>query len=285
MQRLELLRKGEHPDVLVMTATPIPRTLSLTVYGELDVSVIDELPPGRSPIITRARGYDAAEKVYSFIATEIRKGRQAYVVCPLVEESELKTAKAATETFEHLSKRVFPNLRVALLHGRMPPVEKAAAMDAFAAGDTQLLVCTTVIEVGVDVPNASLMVIEHAERFGLAQLHQLRGRVGRGARSSECVLLFQEPLSETARKRLKVIRETADGFAIAEQDLRLRGPGEFLGERQSGEVPLRFADLAEDEALSVQARDAAESLLAGDQGLVRRHIDRWLGARAEFDRV
>jgi ATP-dependent DNA helicase RecG len=229
--------------------------------------------------------YSAArrEAVLARIRAACAEGEQAYWVCPAIDESK-EELQAALETYEELRGEL-AGLRVGLLHGRMPGAEKAAAMDAFAAGETQLLVCTTVIEVGVDVPNASLMVIEHAERFGLAQLHQLRGRIGRGARAAECVLLFQEPLSEAARERLKVIRETADGFAIAEADLRLRGPGELLGERQSGEAPLRFADLAEDEALIVQARAAAESLLEADPELVRRHIDRWLGLRAGFDRV
>jgi ATP-dependent DNA helicase RecG len=255
----------------------------MTRDADLDVSVIDELPPGRKPVATHTYSAARREAVLARIREACAEGQQAYWVCPVIDESK-EALQAALETYEEL-RRELAGLRVGLLHGRMAPAEKAAAMDAFCAGSTQLLVCTTVIEVGVDVPNASLMVIEHAERFGLAQLHQLRGRVGRGARASECVLLFQEPLSETARKRLKVIRETSDGFAIAEQDLRLRGPGEFLGERQSGEVALRFADLAEDEALIVQAQQAAELLLEGDQDLVRRHIDRWLGARAEFDRV
>ncbi len=260
MQRLLLLRKGEHPDVLVMTATPIPRTLSLTVYGELDVSVIDELPPGRSPIVTRARTYDAAERVYSFIASEIRKGRQAYVVCPLVEESELKTARAATETFEHLSKRVFPDLEVRLLHGRMKPAEKEAAMDAFKAGETQILVSTTVIEVGVDVPNATVMMIEHAENFGLAQLHQLRGRVGRGSEQSYCILMT-EKLGEAARERIRTMERTQDGFQIAETDLKLRGPGEFFGTKQSGLPEFRVANIIRDRELLELARSEATAFV------------------------
>ncbi len=260
MQRLELLRKGEHPDVLVMTATPIPRTLSLTVYGELDISVIDELPPGRSPIITRARSYDAVERVYSFLASEIRKGRQAYVVCPLVEESELKSARAATETFEHLSKRVFPDFRVGLLHGRLPPAEKEAAMDAFKAGETQILVSTTVIEVGVDVPNATVMMIEHAENFGLAQLHQLRGRVGRGSEQSYCILMT-EKLGEAARERIRTMERTQDGFEIAETDLKLRGPGEFFGTKQSGLPELRVANLIRDRELLELARSEASAFV------------------------
>jgi ATP-dependent DNA helicase RecG len=260
MQRLELLRKGEHPDVLVMTATPIPRTLSLTIYGELDVSVIDELPPGRSPIVTRARTYDAVEKVYSFIADQIRKGRQAYVVCPLVEESELKTAKAATETFEHLSKRVFPDLRVALLHGRLPPSEKEAAMEAFKNGETQILVSTTVVEVGVDVANATVMMIEHAENFGLAQLHQLRGRVGRGSEQSYCILMT-EKLGAAARERIRTMERTQDGFEIAETDLKLRGPGEFFGVKQSGLPEFRVANVIRDRELLELARSEATAFV------------------------
>lgn len=260
MQRLGLLRKGVHPDVLVMTATPIPRTLALTVYGELDVSVIDELPPGRSPIVTRARTYDAAEKVYSFIAGEIRKGRQAYVVCPLVEESDLKTAKAAAETFEHLSKRVFPDLKVGLLHGRLPSSEKEAVMESFKNGETQILVSTTVIEVGVDVPNATVMMIEHAENFGLAQLHQLRGRVGRGSEQSYCILMT-EKLTEAARERIRTMERTQDGFEIAETDLKLRGPGELFGTKQSGLPELRVANIVRDRELLELARSEATAFV------------------------
>jgi ATP-dependent DNA helicase RecG len=284
-QRLELRRKSERAEAhqLMMSATPIPRTLAMTRDADLDISTIDELPPGRKPVKTHTYSAARREAVLARIRAACAEGEQAYWVCPAIDESK-EELQAALETYEELRGEL-AGLRVGLLHGRMPGAEKAAAMDAFAAGETQLLVCTTVIEVGVDVPNASLMVIEHAERFGLAQLHQLRGRIGRGARAAECVLLFQEPLSDAARERLKVIRESTDGFAIAEADLRLRGPGEFLGERQSGEAPLRFADLAEDEALIVQARAAAESLLEADPELVRRHIDRWLGLRAGFDRV
>jgi ATP-dependent DNA helicase RecG len=284
-QRLELRRKSERAEAhqLMMSATPIPRTLAMTRDADLDISTIDELPPGRKPVKTHTYSAARREAVLARIRAACAEGEQGYWVCPAIDESK-EELQAALETYEELRGEL-AGLRVGLLHGRMPGAEKAAAMDAFAAGETQLLVCTTVIEVGVDVPNASLMVIEHAERFGLAQLHQLRGRIGRGARAAECVLLFQEPLSDAARERLKVIRESTDGFAIAEADLRLRGPGEFLGERQSGEAPLRFADLAEDEALIVQARAAAESLLEADPALVRRHIDRWLGPRAEFDRV
>jgi ATP-dependent DNA helicase RecG len=285
-QRLELRRKSERAAAhqLMMSATPIPRTLAMTRDADLDVSVIDELPPGRKPVATHT--YSAARRgeVLARIREACAEGQQAYWVCPVIEESGEGDLQAALDAYRELTAEL-RGLRVGLLHGRMAPEEKAAAMQAFVAGATQLLVCTTVIEVGVDVPNASLMVIEHAERFGLAQLHQLRGRIGRGARPSECVLLFQEPLSDTARQRLKVIRESGDGFAIAEADLRLRGKGELLGERQSGEEPLRFADLAEDEALVLAARAAAEELLDAGEDFARGHIARWLGARADYTRV
>jgi ATP-dependent DNA helicase RecG len=248
------------------------------------VSVIDELPPGRKPVATRLFAAARRGEVLERIRAACAEGQQAYWVCPVIEESKELELQPALEAYDEL-RRELPALRVGLVHGRLSPAEKAAAMEAFAAGATQLLVCTTVVEVGVDVPNASLMVIEHAERFGLAQLHQLRGRIGRGARDSVCILLYQEPLSEGARARLKVIFEKHDGFAIAEADLVLRGPGEILGERQSGEAPLRFADLLVDEPLLVAARSAAEELLAADPVRARRHIDRWLGARAEFERV
>lgn len=280
MQRLGLLRKGVHPDVLVMTATPIPRTLSLTIYGELDVSVIDELPPGRTPVVTRHRGYEAVEKVYSFVAAQVREGRQAYVVCPLVEESELKQAKAAQETYEHLSERVFPDLKVGLLHGRMKPAEKEEAMDAFKRGETHVLVSTTVVEVGVDVPNATVMVVEHAENFGLAQLHQLRGRVGRGAAQSYCILLT-ENLSEAARERMTTMERTEDGFEIADVDLRLRGPGELFGTKQSGLPEFRVANLLRDaEALELARSEAIgfvekPSSREESEKLVRYIRDKW----------
>jgi ATP-dependent DNA helicase RecG len=285
-QRLELRRKSERSAAhqLMMSATPIPRTLSMSYYADLDVSVIDELPPGRQPVATRLVSAARRAEVLGRIRGACAEGQQAYWVCPVIEESKEGDLQAALDAFEELRGEL-PGVRVGLLHGRMAPADKAVAMQAFADGEFQLLVCTTVIEVGVDVPNASLMVIEHAERFGLAQLHQLRGRVGRGVRASHCILLFQEPLSESARARLKVIFENADGFAIAEQDLALRGPGELLGERQSGEAVLRFADLVADEPLLEAARAAAAELLAADDALARRHIDRWLGARADFGRV
>jgi len=285
-QRLELRRKAELAVAhqLMMSATPIPRTLHMTYHADLDVSVIDELPPGRKPITTRL--YSAARRgeVLERIRAACAEGQQAYWVCPVIEESKDQDLQAALDAHEEL-RRELPGLRVGLVHGRMAPADKAAAMQAFAAGATQLLVCTTVIEVGVDVPNASLMVIEHSERFGLAQLHQLRGRIGRGARASDCILLFQEPLSDAARQRLKVIYENADGFAIAEHDLRLRGEGEFLGERQSGQPLLRFADSVADAALVDAASAAAEELLGGDEAPMRRHIERWLGARSDYTRV
>jgi len=285
-QRLELRRKAELAVAhqLMMSATPIPRTLHMTYHADLDVSVIDELPPGRKPITTRLYAAARRGEVLERIRAACAEGQQAYWVCPLIEESTDRDLQAALDAHEEL-RRELPGLRVGLVHGRMAPADKAAAMQAFAAGATQLLVCTTVIEVGVDVPNASLMVIEHSERFGLAQLHQLRGRIGRGARASDCILLFQEPLSDAARQRLKVIYENADGFAIAEHDLRLRGEGEFLGERQSGQPLLRFAHSVADAALVDAASAAAEELLGGDEAPVRRHIERWLGARSDYTRV
>jgi len=285
-QRLQLRRKSEQAAAhqLMMSATPIPRTLSMSYFADLDVSVIDELPPGRKPVTTRLVAAARRAEVLERIRAACADGQQAYWVCPVIEESKDRDPQAALDAYEEL-RRELPRLRIGLVHGRMAPAEKAAAMQAFAEGVTQVLVCTTVIEVGVDVPNASLMVIEHAERFGLAQLHQLRGRIGRGTRASDCILLFQEPLSEAARARLKVIYENADGFAIAEQDLLLRGPGELLGVAQSGAPLLRFADLVADEPLLEAARAAADELLAADEALARRHIDRWLGVRADFGKV
>ena len=285
-QRLQLRRKSEQAAAhqLMMSATPIPRTLSMSYYADLDVSVIDELPPGRKPVTTRLAAATRRAEVLERIRAACADGQQAYWVCPVIEESKDRDLQAALDAYEEL-RRELPELRVGLIHGRLPAADKAAAMQAFATGATQLLVCTTVIEVGVDVPNASLMVIEHAERFGLAQLHQLRGRIGRGAHASDCILLFQEPLSEAARARLKVIYENADGFAIAERDLALRGPGELLGVAQSGAPLLRFADLVADEPLLEAARAAADELLAADEALARRHIDRWLGVRADFGKV
>ena len=280
-QRLALRTKGEEPHQLMMSATPIPRTLSMSYYADLDVSVIDELPPGRRPVVTKLVADSRRPEVVRRIREACGAGGQAYWVCPLIEESEQLQLQTALDTHAALS-REFPELRVGLIHGRLKAAEKAQTMADFLAGRIQLLVGTTVIEVGVDVPKASLMVIEHAERFGLAQLHQLRGRVGRGATESVCVLLYQNPLGEAARKRLQVIFENADGFVIAREDLLLRGPGEYLGARQSGAPLLRFADLTEDADLIEPARAVAEALLAGHPESAQRHLERWLGGRADF---
>jgi ATP-dependent DNA helicase RecG len=264
MQRATLRAKGLMPDVLVMTATPIPRTLALTVYGDLDVSTIREMPPGRRPIVTTVKPESRREDIYDFVRSQLEEGRQAYVVYPLIEESEKVDLKAATEMADHLTQDVFPAYRVALLHGRMKQEAKDRVMRAFAAGDIHLLVSTTVIEVGIDVPNATVMVIEHAERFGLSQLHQLRGRVGRGSHQSHCILLYQYPISRQGKERLKALADTTDGFAIAERDLQLRGPGDFFGTRQSGLPTLRTGDLLRDHSLMERARDEAESFLQDD---------------------
>ena len=347
-QRLALRGKGlAEAHQLMMSATPIPRTLAMTFYADLDVSVLDELPPGRTPVVTRLASQKRRAEIVEHVGKRCAEGAQCYWVCPLIEESEkleLQTAVAlhaelsaayadravagegegrraearptgdgasrraearptgdgasrraeARPTEDEASRRAEGRptapvgrpsgrrLSVGLLHGRMKPAEKAAVMDAFVRGEVSVLVATTVIEVGVDVPNASVMVIEHAERFGLAQLHQLRGRVGRGAAESQCILLFEEPLSDTAKQRLKVIYETTDGFEIARQDLAIRGPGEFLGARQSGVPLLRFADLERDVALIEQARDAADELLAKFPDAAAAHLARWLGAKQEF---
>jgi ATP-dependent DNA helicase RecG len=257
LQRAQLRQKGWHPDVLVMTATPIPRTLALTTYGDLDVSVIREPPPGRHPIRTVMLPESRRGEVYGFVRDQLERGRQAYVVYPLVEESEKVDLRAATEMADHLAQDVFPAYRVALLHGRMKPDAKDRVMSAFAAGEVHLLVSTTVIEVGVDVPNAAIMVVEHAERFGLAQLHQLRGRVGRGPFPSRCILLYQHPLTEQARARLEALVATTDGFELAERDLAQRGPGDFFGTRQSGMPLLRIGDLVRDHAIMEEARREA----------------------------
>jgi ATP-dependent DNA helicase RecG len=246
LQRGTLSAKGLHPDVLVMTATPIPRTLALTECGDMEVSVIRGLPPGRRPVRTLVKPESRRDDIYALVREQLQQGRQAYVIYPLVEESEKVDLKAATEMAEHLSKHVFPDFAVALLHGRMKGDEKERVMRAFASGALHVLVSTTVVEVGVDVPNATVMIVEHAERFGLSQLHQLRGRVGRGGHESFCVLLYQAPWSDEARERLKAMSETNDGFVIAERDLRLRGPGDFFGTRQSGLPQLRAGDLTRD---------------------------------------
>jgi ATP-dependent DNA helicase RecG len=276
-QRLALTTKGE-PHQLMMSATPIPRTLSMSYFADLDVTVIDEMPPGRTPVLTKLVSEERRDEVVLRVRESCRDGEQAYWVCPLIEESEALQLKTAIETFETI-KTTFPDLAVGLVHGRMKPAEKAQVMADFKARKIQLLVATTVIEVGVDVPNATLMVIEHAERMGLAQLHQLRGRVGRGSQQSLAILLFYPPLSETARQRLKIIYENNDGFEIARQDLLLRGPGEFLGARQSGAPLLRFADLEKDTVLLEAARGLADELLAAKSPSVARHLDRWLGTR------
>ncbi len=271
-QRLELMKKGEQPDVLVMTATPIPRTLALTIYGDLDVSTIDELPPGRKPIVTRQAQESAVEGVYSFLAQQIQAGRQAYVVYPVVEETETAAVKAAEQMFEHLSQNVFPNIAVGLLHGRMAAEEKDRAMQSFYTGQTKILVATTVIEVGVDVPNASVIVIEQAERFGLAQIHQLRGRVGRGPHRSYCILVTGK-LSDVARERIRTLLESNDGFYVAEMDMKLRGPGEFFGTKQSGIPGLRLADLLRDGDVLEMARKEAKILIeAGDTQELREVV-------------
>jgi ATP-dependent DNA helicase RecG len=288
-QRLALRGKmqtpGMEPHLLMMSATPIPRTLAMSYYADLDVSVIDELPPGRTPIVTRVVADARRAEVMARVQQQIEQGRQVYWVCPLIEESEALDLVNATQTHQDLQ-LALPGIQIGLLHSRMPAAEKKAVMDAFIAAELQLLVSTTVIEVGVDVPNASLMVIEHAERFGLSQLHQLRGRVGRGAAASACVLLYgvgeSGRLSPTARERLRAMVETQDGFEIARRDLEIRGPGEFLGARQSGAAMLRFADLSTDVLLLHWAQHAAQVMLAQHPALAQRHIQRWLGERANY---
>ena len=271
-QRMALAEREPAPDVLVMSATPIPRSLALTLYGDLDLSVLDELPPGRKPIQTHLRTPARRGAVHRFVDEELEAGRQAYIVYPLVEESEKVDLKAATQEYEHLRTEVFSHRRVGLLHGQMPGEEKDAVMRAFLAGDLDILVATTVIEVGIDVPNASVMVIEHAERFGLSQLHQLRGRVGRGAAESHCVLISQG--GELASERLKIFRDTSDGFAIARADLQIRGQGDLFGAQQSGKDPiLRFADLTRDEQLLVRAQQLARRVIEADPEL-RTRCDR-----------
>ncbi len=258
LQRLGLVQKGVHPDVLVMTATPIPRTLAMTLYGDLDVSIIDQMPPGRKPIKTKHYTADGIEQVYSFVKRQIDEGRQAYVVYPVIEESETQAMKAAQKEFENLSREVFPDLPVGLMHGRLSSDEKESVMQRFKEGQIKILVSTTVIEVGVDVPNASVMVVEQAERFGLAQLHQLRGRVGRGAAQSYC-LLVTEKLNDTAKERIRTLVESTDGFYISEMDLKLRGPGEFFGTKQSGLPSLRVANILRDqEILEIARREAVD---------------------------
>jgi len=284
-QRLALRQKGQpEPHQLMMSATPIPRTLSMSYYADLDVSVIDELPPGRSPIVTKIVSDARRDEILQRVREACLQGNQAYWVCPLIEESEALQLATANDTYA-LMQQEFPELKVGLVHGRMKPTEKQAVMAEFSAGHSQLLVATTVIEVGVDVPNASLMVIEHAERMGLSQLHQLRGRVGRGATKSTCILLYQNKLSDTARARLKVIYESNDGFAIAQADLQIRGPGELLGVRQSGVPMLKIADLERDVDLLEAAKDMADTLLQNYPAEVEQHLDRWMSTAGELVKV
>ena len=289
-QRLALRMKGTRPNrnaqphQLMMSATPIPRTLAMSYYADLDVSVIDEMPPGRSPVATRLVAEARRGEVIQRIRDACVGGSQAYWVCPLIEESEQLQLKTALDTHAALA-ATFPELKLGLVHGRLKPGDKAQVMAKFKDGAIQLLVATTVIEVGVDVPNATLMVIEHAERMGLSQLHQLRGRVGRGAESSTCILLYQNPLTPAARERLKIIYENHDGFEIARHDLKLRGPGELLGARQSGVPLLRFADLEADLDLLETARALAERLLQEQPDAAGAHLARWLGTRHEYLKV
>jgi ATP-dependent DNA helicase RecG len=293
-QRLALRKKGtaakttspmepdsSEPHQLMMSATPIPRTLAMSYYADLDVSVIDELPPGRTPVVTKLVSDARREEVISRVRAACMAGQQAYWVCPLIDESEALQLQTALETYQLLTE-TFPDLRVGLVHGKLDNAEKARVMAAFKSNELQLLVATTVIEVGVDVPNASLMVIDHAERMGLAQLHQLRGRVGRGAEQSLCILLYQQPLSELARARLKIIFESNDGFAIAQHDLRLRGPGDLLGARQSGMAMLRFADISADEDLLDQARQVADEMLRDFPDAARAHLQRWMANKHDY---
>jgi ATP-dependent DNA helicase RecG len=269
------------PHQLMMSATPIPRTLEMTYLADLDVSTIDEMPPGRRAVTTRRFSAEKRKEVLARIRDACAEGEQAYWVCPVIEESKDGDLQTAIDTHATLT-RELRGLQVGLLHGRLPSAEKAAVMEAFAKGRTQVLVCTTVIEVGVDVANASLMVIESAERFGLAQLHQLRGRIGRGTRESTCILLFGSGLSATARERLKIIFEQTNGFEIARLDLKMRGPGEVLGQRQSGQPMLRFADLERDADLVHAAQQAAAELIDADPAVARAHVERWLGSRKEL---
>lgn len=285
-QRLTLRNKAADyvPHQLMMTATPIPRTLSMTYYADLEVSVIDELPPGRSPVLTRVIDQNRRDQVIERVHVAAQEGRQVYWVCPLIEESEALQLQAATDTHAMLTDAL-PGVNVGLVHGRLKGAEKQAVMEAFTTAQIQVLVATTVIEVGVDVPNASLMVIEHAERFGLSQLHQLRGRVGRGSAASVCLLLYQSPLGQVAKERLGIMRASTDGFEIARRDLEIRGPGEFLGARQSGQTMLRFADLVQDLDLVERAAHVAGDLLRNEPEVVDSHLSRWLGQREEFLKV
>lgn len=289
LQRGILKKKGNNPDILVMTATPIPRTLAMTLFGDLELSVIDELPPGRIPIETRICFESRRTSVYDMVRSQVALGRQVYVIYPLVEETEKSDLKAATQMAEHLQTEVFPGLRVGLLHGRLSAQEKEGVMSAFTVREFDILVSTTVIEVGIDVPNATIMIVEHAERFGLSQLHQLRGRVGRGKEKSYCLLMAGSKLSEDGEKRLKVMAATCDGFKIAEADLEIRGPGDFLGTRQAGMPDFRVANILRDGTLLEKARHAAEKVLAQDPELTRpdgrrlyKELQRRWGSRLEI---
>ncbi|MFB0915648.1 MAG: ATP-dependent DNA helicase RecG, partial [Burkholderiaceae bacterium] len=284
------------PHLLMMTATPIPRTLAMSYYADLDVSTIDELPPGRTPIVTRVVPSAKREELVERIREQVEQGRQVYWVCPLIEESEALDLRHATQAHQELCEALDTDLigtelnelekphipLVGLMHGKLPPVQKQAVMQGFIDGVTRVLVSTTVIEVGVDVPNASLMVIEHAERFGLSQLHQLRGRVGRGAAASACVLLYEPPLGQVARARLRAMQQTNDGFELSRIDLELRGPGEFLGARQSGAALLRFAELGVDDDVLVWAAAQATDLLANNPAAAQRHMTRWMGGKVDY---
>jgi len=287
-QRLALWEKGEeqgfHPHQLIMTATPIPRTLAMTAYADLDTSTIDELPPGRTPVITVAIPDSRRDEIVARVEHACREGRQAYWVCTLIEESELLEAQAAEASWEAL-KTALPGLNIGLVHGRMKPAEKQAVMQAFKANELQLLVATTVIEVGVDVPNASLMIIENPERLGLAQLHQLRGRVGRGAVASHCVLLYKAPLSKTAQKRLQVLRDSNDGFVIAQFDLEIRGPGELLGTRQTGNAEFKVADLLRDQAMVPEVQRVARHIHQHYPEQASALIERWLPENTRYTNV
>jgi len=287
-QRLALLDKGEgglmQAHQLMMSATPIPRSLAMSFFGDLDVSSIEELPPGRTPVTTKLVSNSRRDEVFSRIRESCQSGQQAYWVCPLIDESESLQLETALKTFERMSQQ-FPDLRVGLVHGRLKGAEKAMVMDSFSKGDLDLLVATTVIEVGVDVPNATVMVIEHAERMGLSQLHQLRGRVGRGTASSSCILLFDPKLTDLAKERLKIIYESADGFKVAQEDLRLRGPGEVLGARQSGVPMLRYADIERDVSLLNMAKKFAPIFLESYPEQAERHIDLWYGSKEKYTEV
>ncbi len=287
-QRLALLDKGEgglmQAHQLMMSATPIPRSLAMSFFGDLDVSSIEELPPGRTPVTTKLVSNSRRDEVFSRIRESCQSGQQAYWVCPLIDESESLQLETALKTFERMSQQ-FPDLRVGLVHGRLKGAEKATVMDSFSKGDLDLLVATTVIEVGVDVPNATVMVIEHAERMGLSQLHQLRGRVGRGTASSSCILLFDPKLTDLAKERLKIIYESADGFKVAQEDLRLRGPGEVLGARQSGVPMLRYADIERDVSLLNMAKKFAPIFLECYPEQAERHIDLWYGSKEKYTEV